>query len=96
MPDNKDVRPHFILGQTGVAEPFTSPSTGGGRPKTVPARNRQQHAAYLNNQLQSLVGQQATIRTEAEAFDLESAIGIQIVFESFPDIVPIPGHPRFT
>lgn len=86
MPDNMDVRPHFILGQTGVAEPFTSPATGGGRPKTVPARNRQQHAAYLNNQLQSLVGQQATIRTEAEAFDLESAIGIQIVFESFPDI----------
>ena len=86
MPDNMDVRPHFILGQTGVAEPFTSPSTGGDGGKTVPPQNRQQHATYLNNQLQSLVGQQEAIRVEAEGFDLESAIGIQIEFESFPDI----------
>lgn len=80
------LKPHFYLGQTGKAEPFTSPSKGGGPKIDVPARNRQQHGSTLMNQLHHIEERQVVLHQEAEALELESIIGIQIEFESFSGI----------
>ena len=86
MADNTDVKPHLYLGSTGKAEPFTSPSTGGGSQVDVPARNRQQHGNALIGQLRHIEARQEELHKEAEALELESLIGIQVEFESFPGI----------
>lgn len=86
MVDHTDVKPHLYLGQTGKAEPFTSPSTGGGSKSDIPVRNRQQHGSALIGQLQHIEEQQSVLHQEAEALELESEIGIQVEFESFPGI----------
>lgn len=86
MPENPDVRPHLYLGRTGKAEPFTSPSTGAGSKPDIPARNRQQHGTALVGQLNQVAERQEAVRAEAESYELESAIGIQVEFESFPGI----------
>jgi len=83
--DTKDVRPHFYLGSTGKAEPFTSTSRGGRRPD-VPTRNRQQHGGALIGQLLQVKERQAALHEEAEAYELESIVGIQVQFESFPNV----------
>ncbi len=85
MAENQDVKPHFYLGPTGKAEPFTSTSRGG-RPPDIPARNRQQHGGALIGQLRQVEQRQAVLHEEAEAHELESTIGIQVEFESFPGI----------
>lgn len=86
MADNTDVKPHFYLGPTGKAQPYTSPSAGGGGKLDVPARNRQQHGGTLMGQLRHVEERQVVLQREAEALELESAIGIQVEFESFPGI----------
>lgn len=85
MADNQDVKPHFYLGPTGKAEPFTSTSSGPREPE-IPARNRQQHGGALIGQLRQVEERQAALHEEAEALELQSSIGIQVEFESFPGI----------
>jgi hypothetical protein len=84
--DQKDLKSHFFLGKTGQPEPYTSTATGGPKKKQIPERDRQQHGSALLGQLQQIQGEQAAIKTEAQAYDFESVIGVQIEFESFPDI----------
>ncbi|VAW87215.1 putative serine protease [hydrothermal vent metagenome] len=86
MTDRKDAKPHFFLGRTGKPELYTSVSTGGGKKQSTPEQNRQQHGSALLSQLQQIQTDQQTLKSEASAYPLESAIGIQIEFESFPDI----------
>ena len=85
MAENQNSKPHFYLGPTGKAEPFTSTSRGGGI-SNIPTRNRQQHGDTLIGQLRQVEQRQAVLHEEAEAFGLESPIGIQVEFESFPGI----------
>jgi Subtilase family len=84
VPNYKDVKPHLYLGATGKAEPFTA--RGGGKKSNVPARNRQQHGNALIERLQGIKEDQLTLCQDAQAYELESAIGIQVEFESFPGI----------
>lgn len=86
MAESTDVKPHIYLGSTGKPEAFTSPSTGGGPKRDIPAQNRQQHGNAFLGQLQRIDERQAALKQEAEAQELESVIGIQIEFESFPGI----------
>ncbi len=86
MTDRKDAKPHFFLGRTGKSEPYTSVSTGGGKKQAIPEQNRQQHGLALLGQLQQIQTDQQDLKTEASDYPLESVIGIQIEFESFPDI----------
>lgn len=86
MVDHTDVKPHIYLGQTGKTEPFTSPSTGAGAKPNVPVQNRQQHGTALVGQLRNVEGRQRELQLEAEGLELESLIGIQVEFESFPGI----------
>jgi hypothetical protein len=84
--NNKDVKPHIYLGANGKAEPFTSPSAGGGGEPDIPARNRQQHGGSLIGQLRQVEERQLAIHQEAEEYDLASVVGIQVEFESFPGV----------
>lgn len=86
MANNKDVKSHFYLGSTGKPEAYTSPSTGGGSNAEIPERNRQQHASELVGQLREVEQQQTELHREAEVYELQSAIGVQVEFESFPGI----------
>jgi hypothetical protein len=84
--DKKDVNPHLYLGSTGKSEAYTSPSTGGSPKKEIPERNRQQHGDQLIDQLRGVEAQQVVLHQEAKAHELQSPIGIQVEFESFPGI----------
>ena len=86
MVADKEVKPHFYLGSTGKPEAYTSPSSGGGSKVEIPERNRQQHGGELFNQLQQMEEQQSVLHQEADAFELQLPVGIQIEFESFPGI----------
>lgn len=86
MTDPKVFKPHIHLGATGKRESYTSPIQGGTRKTRVPYRNRQQHGQALLAQLQAVATQQAALAQEAEAYELESMLGIQVEFQSFPDV----------
>ena len=86
MEDNERTRRHIYLGRTGKAESYTSTASGGPKTPEIPPRNRQQHGGTLKSQLQTVSDEQQRLSQEAVAYDLESRIGVQIEFESFPGI----------
>lgn len=86
MAEAKDARPHIYLGATGKAEHFTAPSTGGGGSHVIPERNRQQHGGALRQQLNSITESLSNIVGQAGDYELESRVGIQVAFESFPGV----------
>ena len=74
---------HFIL------EGFTDTETyraraGGGGGRRVPARNREEHAATLGAQLGDVRTAAQQVASDPE--DPEDGFGIQVEFQSFPDI----------
>ena len=74
---------HFIL------EGFTDTETyvahrGGGGGRNVPARARQEHAAALSGQLNEVRAAAEAAARDAE--EPEDGLGIQVEFQSFPDI----------
>ena len=86
MDGAEERRRHIYLGQTGKAESYTHPGSGGGSDLDVPERNRSRHAPLLQRQVQDLKTAQERLAQEAEAQDMEALIGIQVEFESFPEI----------
>lgn len=78
-------RKHFILSGTAEAEQFRSKSGGGGG-SVVPDQNRIQHGAALLRQLQDLAPDIQSARIAQEAAGLEAGFGLQVAFESFPDV----------
>ena len=86
MAELHDLRkPHFILEGTAETERFRSPQQGGGGP-AVPDRNRNQHGDALLRQIEALRPQVTAARNAQEAAGLEEGFGLQVEFESFPDI----------
>lgn len=83
-PDDQRKR-HFILEGTAETERFRSPQQGGGR-STVPDRNRNQHGGALLRQIEALRPQVTAARDAQEAAGIEEGFGLQVEFESFPDI----------
>ena len=76
--------PHFILTGTGEAEPFRPP--GGGSPRTTPPRNRSEHGAALKSQVDALRPSFEAAREAQEAAGLDGGFGLQVEFESFPEV----------
>lgn len=76
---------HFILEGAAATEPF---SRGGFpiKPPLVPDQNRQQHGGRLRDQLRSLMHETERARAAQEAAELEGGFGLQVEFESFPEI----------
>jgi Subtilase family len=85
MPDQERRFPHFVLEGVTDTEAFRSPQQGGRRAE-IPSQNRRTHGNSLKRQLRTL---QRTMDEARQAqFDagLEVGIGLQIEFESFPDV----------
>jgi len=76
---------HFILEGTAETERFRSPQQGGGG-GPIPDRNRSQHGGALMRQLEALRPQVVNAREAQEAAGIEEGFGLQVEFESFPDI----------
>lgn len=76
---------HFVFNSKAIPEPYR-PRTGGGGSVEVPRQNRQAHGHGLMQQIEELkpVIEQAR-EVQAEA-GMEDGFGLQIEFESFPDI----------
>lgn len=85
MPDQERKYPHFVLDGFTETEDFRSPQQGGSK-KEVPVRNRYQHGNAL---LRQIVALKRTMESSRQAQLEEGSgdgIGLQIEFESFPDI----------
>lgn len=76
---------HFILENTSQAEPFRPPVGGGGSGE-IPRRNRPAHGKGLLRQVETLKSRAERAKAEQESAGLEDGFGLQIEFESFPDI----------
>lgn len=83
--NKQENRPHFILQNKANTEDFASPSAGGGG-ASIPERDRQTHGSALLTQVQQLettLTQAAAVQREA---GMEEGLGLQVEFESFPDV----------
>ena len=82
---NEDIHRHFILDGVTETEAFRSPQQGGGQSE-VPPRDRSQHGADLLRYVDEL-RQSANAAREAQmAAGMEEGLGLQVEFESFPEI----------
>jgi hypothetical protein len=80
-------RPHLFPKDTRSVEGYTAKQTGGGDKIVVQPKDRQQHASALRAQLaQVRVAQHQQVAEQKEA-SVQSAIGIQIEFESEQGVV---------
>mgnify|MGYP000273770537 CR=1 FL=1 len=76
---------HFILTGTAETEAYRSPAGGGSSPN-VPNRNRAQHGSFLQGQFNDLKPFLQEAKEAQEAAGEQDGFGLQVVFESFPDI----------
>lgn len=86
MTDSQGNKPHIRLGATGKQESYTNPRQGYSGKTRIPPRDRQQHGKALMAQLQAVEAQQNTLAQDAKTWHLESKLGIQVEFESFPGV----------
>lgn len=87
MAEERDgLRRHFILDGVTETEPYPYPGAGGGAPSEVPARNRDQNGGALQRQIGKLRGVAEVARDAQQAAGMEDGLGLQVEFESFPDI----------
>ncbi len=83
--DGPQPRRHFILEQTAQTERFRRPGGGDGG-QAVPHRNRQAHGGKLLQQVEGLKPELEHARTRQQQNGMEEGFGLQIEFESFPDV----------
>ena len=77
---------HFILDGVTETEPYRYPGAGGGSPSEIPARNRVRHGGALQRQIDELRAVAESAREAQQAAGMEDGLGLQVEFESFPDI----------
>ena len=75
---------HFILEGVTQTEAFRSQG-GGGRPP-IPRQDRARHGGDLLRQIEELRSDAASAREAQKAAGLEDGLGLQVEFESFPEI----------
>jgi len=83
--DGNQHKPHFILKNTVTAESFRP--RGGRGSAEVPSRDRQQHGGQLLQQLGALRPDIEQAHCQQESAGMDDGFGLQVEFESFPDIV---------
>lgn len=86
MAEDKDIKKHFHLRASGHTEPYTSPSTGGGVSPVIPERNREVHGQGLLQNLNAVREDFQNKILSTDHDDLTAPIGIQVEFQSFPDL----------
>lgn len=86
MARNNFDKPHFFINANATPQKFTSPGSGGGSKKAVLPQNRSLHSSKLRGDLATISNQLATLKEEVSEVPLIMGIGIQVAFESFPDV----------
>tara|TARA_R110002033_G_scaffold20300_4_gene51495 strand:- start:23208 stop:25748 length:2541 start_codon:yes stop_codon:yes gene_type:complete len=87
MANNDFNKPHFFLDSNAISQNFTSPNGGGGGDaQIIPAQNRLIHSGKLRGDLATISTQLITLKDAVTEIPLQMGIGIQVEFESFPDI----------
>lgn len=77
---------HFVLKDVTETEAYQYPGGGGGGGANIPKRDRFQHAASLRGQLDEVRGHAATAAKVQRNAGMEEGLGLQVEFESFPDV----------
>ena len=87
MAEERDgLRRHFILERVTKTEPYRYPGSGGGDPPRPPERNRGEHAATLQLQLDELRCVAEFARKSQLSAGMEDGLGLRVEFTSFPDV----------
>ena len=79
-------KPHFFLQSYAQSKNFTAKGSGGGNPQVIPAQNRITHSGKLRGDLSTISTRLDELKAEALDVPLKMGLGIQVEFESFPDI----------
>ena len=77
--------PHFMITGCTDTEHFVRPRQRI-EERAIPVQNRQEHGAALFGQIEALKPRFATARKDQADAGLEGGFGLQVEFESFPDI----------
>ncbi len=85
MANGRERSRHFIIEGFTETEPYRSRQQGARRP-VVPERDRGSHGGALQRQVDALRQQAAAARVAQEAAGLDDSLGLQVEFESFPEI----------
>lgn len=75
-------RPHLIPQNTSTAENYTAKQQARDSLPATPAKERQPHAQHLRAQLAAVAVEQQERAAQLQALNVQSALGIQIEFES--------------
>ena len=86
MARNEFDKPHFFFNSSASSHEFTSPSRGGGGQVTIPAKDRATHSAHLRQNIQSVANEFSELKQSVPSNELSMGVGIQVEFESFPDV----------
>ncbi len=78
--------PHFVLKGVTETEGYRSPWQGGGERSHIPEQNRVQHGGALQRQINEIRTKADSAREAQQAAGLEKGFGLQVEFESFPEI----------
>ncbi len=85
MPDQNEKKKHFILKGVTDTEPFSRPPQKV-KPVPIPPRDRRSHGTALLGQIEALKLHSKEARELQEEAGLEGGFGLQVEFESVPDI----------
>lgn len=85
MANNEFNKPHFFFNSIASSQNFITPSMRI-PPNVIPAQNRQAHSDKLRGDLAIISTQLNNLKEDASDIPLQMGIGIQVEFESFPDI----------
>ncbi len=77
---------HFFLEGFTKAEPYRSPPPPPRKRPVIPERNRVSHGGVLQEQLSALRMDARAAREAQQAVGMEDGLGLQVEFESFPNI----------
>lgn len=80
--ENPQRRSHLFPQNIRTTEGYTAKSTGGGYTTVIPSLSRAQHAQDLRAQLTQVETTQQELVADQKAANVQTAIGIQIEFES--------------
>lgn len=85
MADQQEKKKHFILDRFTETERYTPPRQII-QPNRIPGQDRHSHGRSLLGQIETLKGEFRTARQAQEDAGFEGGFGLQVEFESFPDI----------
>jgi len=83
--NSKNNKPHLFLGSTGKSENYTPPSSPIKKTPT-PQQNRAIHSQNLLNNLATVNENLQSLKEEADSYELQTKLGIQVAFESFDGV----------